>query len=391
MQEFDFPLFHSMRDNLACLQGRVRFGLEDLISFCEHVHYSGSYFFDQERYEAASAAAGPLRKDLEINFVSRGGRVYLRGRNYYLGGSQLASQEKIRMMFRNIRAINSMVEKLCSVAEPKNVQEAALIGSVFDHMKHYFMIAFNAIYRRCIIEGRDDALVTAFNQCGSLIDAYYGCILNGKIGLNPVSEEDINLIERGVESRFVPTEVDFYREMDNPQRILLHSGNVIANAGKKYCVVVNPLSGATEPGFALKTISEEVGQPVVTEVFPLRYSIYQDEEGEVHDFDSLLMWAVPKCFLRLLPSSRTSPILILDDNIATGETLARLKVLFEERFKDVDISAIEARMHYYPSLDEYDTKTEREVLEELAFMPVGEARRNNAVNMFINECLLTEG
>jgi len=391
MQEFDFPLFQDPKEHLACFDGKVKFSLDGLLGFCERVHYSGASFLEQDVYDATIPSVGSLRQDLEFNFVARDGKVYFRGENYYLGGAKLHSPQKIEMMFRNLRSLNSLIEKISSADEPSNIGEAAIFASVFDHLKHYFMVSFNAIYKKCVVQGDDDALNTAFGLCSSAIDAYYGSILNGKLVFEPISEGEIKKLEKSVDSNFLPDELDFYREMDNPQRILLHAGNVINHADKKYCVVVNPLSGATEPGFALKSISEETGRPVVSEVFPLRYSIYQDEEGEVHDFESLMEWAVPGCFIGMLPLNRKSPILILDDNIATGETLARLKILFEEKYKDVDTSAIESRRKYYPTLDEYATKTDKQVLAGLAFNPIGETRRNQAVYNFVNQILIGGG
>jgi hypothetical protein len=62
--------------------------------------------------------------------------------------------------------------------------------------------------------------------------------------------------------------------------------------------------------------------------------------------------------------------------------------LFQQRYKNVDASAIEARRKYYEEFDDYDTQTSQIAIDNLAFQPVRETRRNQAVYEFINQILV---
>ena len=250
------------------------------------------------------------------------------------------------------------------------------------------MIIFNGLYKKYPEDSKsEDALFLAMNLCDFFIDSYYNIILQRNFNSFNVEDDIIKFLEENTLTKFFKDETDFYREMDNPQRILLYSCNMIENTNKIYHIIIEPLSGATETGFALKSISNQIGKKVVKDIIPIRYSFYQDK-GLIYDFDSLIKNSLASPFISYLPKNKNDPLFILDDNISLGRTLILLQDLFSEKYSNVDISAIEVRTKYYKGLDKNKIIVSSKILDNLTYEPIGETRRNIAIYKFINEYLL---
>jgi len=131
------------------------------------------------------------------------------------------------------------------------------------------------------------------------------------------------------------------REMDHPMQILLFAGQILdQDKSGPIDFVVNPLSGALEIGYAIKSIYDMLEFRKVEDILLVKYSSY--EEGDI--VQSSLEPFMPFQLQSDLDRINEKRILIIDDNAFSGETLMDLREMCFHYTTRVGIAAIEKRM-----------------------------------------------
>jgi hypoxanthine phosphoribosyltransferase len=164
------------------------------------------------------------------------------------------------------------------------------------------------------------------------------------------------------------------REMDHPIQILFFAGHLL-NEDEAIPIdfIVNTLSGATEIGYALKSIYSLLGINKIKDVFLLKFSKY----GEADKPQPTLESFVPKQLVSELCFLRNKRLLIVDDNTFSGYTLYELKKMCEYYSDFVGIAAIERRTDI--------TISEKQIIEwaDLNITPISKLRYIGKVLGFV--------
>ena len=126
--------------------------------------------------------------------------------------------------------------------------------------------------------------------------------------------------------------------MDHPIQILLFAGQLLKC--DKDCLidfVVNPLNGAAEIGYAVKSIYSNLCIDKVRDVFLLKYSRYDERNVK----DILLDPFLPKQLRTQTEIIKNKRLLIIDDNIFNGKTLSDVQQMCSAYSYDIDVAVIE--------------------------------------------------
>ncbi|MFO8016919.1 MAG: hypothetical protein R6U32_07505 [Candidatus Woesearchaeota archaeon] len=383
--EDQFPLFKSPLEYLTIFNDDEK-TLSELPIFVEHIHYTGNVFISREDFERSIASIPEdVAEELKNNVIFTNEKVFLRGHNYYLPGARDAHKSKLQKLFSNMFILNDLIPEVKNRVED-DLTSRLIVSSVFDHLKNYSMILFNGFYRDYLKKGKVNGdIATLMGMCSKFVDYYYSLITSVSRRFTKFDESTIrDLMGKASEQDYSKLS-HFYREMDHPARILLQSANITNLARTKYDVVVNPLSGAVELGFALDTISKNANIPRVCDILPVEYSGYKAVANKINNFDDFVREAILPIYHDTAICTEFMPFLILDDNIGSGQTMKNLLDLFCEKYQHIHTSVIEAKTRNMPG-DRSDYVPEKHI-QMLTYKPVGELRRGNFVKESIYKLL----
>ncbi|MFG0252521.1 MAG: hypothetical protein ACF8NJ_06570 [Phycisphaerales bacterium JB038] len=257
--------------------------------------------------------------------------------------------------------------------------EQAVVASLLDHQKHYAMSmlfgAYNALLvyerasRAAVAKGGDSGSVPApidnellgeyQNFCDAAISNYYGFVLRDQspeiaIPSNRVIESfaGVTLPRRTPTGAGSGPKKLVFRDFDHPGHLILYAANLLRVDGKEnaFDCVINPLFGAIEIGFALRAIYGFLGLNKIRDVELIRFS--RDDENESlmlhqHELTHFLPTFLEDDFLERVRAAKR--VLMIDDGVASGLTIAVLRWYFESRLgRDVLISAVEEDLDRRP-------------------------------------------
>ncbi len=300
---------------------------------------------------------------------------FWRGISYYMG-LRLSPLDKLSYLAKDEREVKSdLLESIIQIddlLENEMEETGDLTYSLLDHQRNNFLVIFKSYFSQLF---SDPGLIEYFQPMVEMLseavsNLYYFCLSKPPI---------FNHLNNKLLSDLLPwiklDHSSWWRELDDPLKILFYSANVIEERRKPFEVVINPFSGALELGFALKTVSEILNNPVVNDIVFFDYSVY--DRGKIIDIsesaDEILSDIIQGSFPKPLADSSMSRMwgkesFILDDNLTTGKTLFGMKrsLLKSGISPRVFTGAIEL------GREDRAGRFSVGVLENLDFMPIGD-------------------
>jgi len=360
----------------------------NLINFFD---YAGGIVLPSSRFKNHVKMFSPKIQNMLETFINtKEDKTHLRSKEYYLNFSCNNEINKVRQKIpEKLNEIYDSLEHLESKIDLSNFETRLLLAALYDHKKHYSMSIFNSYYLSLVKGDKIDLknFESVEEICIQDIVDFYKLVLKGeavkpqrhtKESLDFFSKE-LRMPEPTLPSVSKPlgeptARKIIIREMDHPIQIILFGGQLLREDGtKKIDFVVNPLSGALEIGYALKSIYELLGIDKIGEILLIKYSKY----GEGDEIKENIEPFVPENKKRKLQQFKGRRILIIDDNTFTGNTLYELKEMCKSYSNNVGISAIERRT-------DIDEKRKIEY-EELDIKPISKLRYIEKVMRYIQE------
>ena len=238
------------------------------------------------------------------------------------------------------------ISDLCSGS--KNLQERLFLGLPLDHLKHYLLNIFTALYNtmREREEVSAEYLQSSVELVQQCIFDYYRFMVTGQAPTTTLDQTVFDSIASQIDSKVSFTSPrSLLREFDHPGRITLYSTHLlrgIAEKGEQYHLALNPLTGSAEIGETVRTFSQLLGKEVIGDIEYLRYSTKDEQHPEVTSLVDLLHLSVPRQLHESFKKKiKGRNILVIDDNMGRGKTLNTIKKSLAELAMRVDITVAE--------------------------------------------------
>jgi len=200
-----------------------------------------------------------------------------------------------------------------------------------DEEREHSLELLNALFNRML---RDEHLPRYYfhrmrDECQKAVNNYY----RDMFGLWDRDELDKDFI--GYIDKLVGDNRQKQHEAKEPYKIVMHSIKIVNEMQEPYDTIVSILFGGIELGFALKAIAEIMHSPIDSDLFFVRYSMYDRNDKYV---------VIPKQLLWDIPIGKR--ILIMDDSVGTGRTLRAVRKFFRALDNEADITATEISYKY---------------------------------------------
>ncbi len=353
----------------------------------------------EEEWKVSASKLGDLADLVERNTARHAGDVVFRSNNYFLGhtlygkrgeelrkeGEKIASEIALRF-----KENEGLIARLASKGEiPRDIDLQIPIFSVLDHQKQYALLLMKNVYRALL---REEEVVSRsefnelFELCQETVFASYKYILTGEI---VQSDERSGFVEGICEKVNLYDWKDFWREMDDPSKILLYTINASSEIKRNADLVVNPFSGGMELGYAFKAIMSVLGKDVVNDILLLKFSMHGDDDNlERYSFserfEKLVEIGFPKMIRRKAKGKFTMRKgLILDDNTTSKRTLLQIRDgITRDRgnLVNYEIGAIE--------IGRYDSDNfDRTIFTDLKFEAIGDRMSENHKIRLVEELI----
>jgi|GEM_PF-3157397 len=341
--------------------------VDDLLKLSEYFDYAGGIFLPKNVFDESTARL-PLIADFVKDLSNeKDGLVYLRSKKYYLNFVLDNDIKKLRKQLPSmIIETTDVLDGLKNVDIPDNLESKLVVGSILDHKKHYSLCMLNSVFYHMLKHDLDiDIYENVKDSCIKDVSNFYTFLLTGKIVEQGMfTSASLDAFEKQLilptDTPKTPSNLEIIpaarkiiiREMDHPIQILLFAGQLL-KCDKDTIVdfVVNPLNGAAEIGYAIKSIYSKLSIDKVKDIFLLKYSRY--DENNIRDIS--LDPFVPKQLKNETGIICNKRLLILDDNIFKGETLYDIQRMCMSYSTSVDVAAVEKIMKFdETSLIKYD-------------------------------------
>ena len=405
--------FKDLAENLPVLPRQHLFrereeylsSISDLETFRRALYFSqrtdavGRPRINEEEWGRVASKLGDLADIVERNTARHAGDVVFRSNNYFLGhtlfgifgeeakkeGEKVASEIDLRF-----KENEGLIAKLASKGEiSRDINLQIPIFSVLDHQKQYALLLMKNVYRALL---REEEVVSRsefnelFELCQETVFASYKYILTGEI---VQSDERSGFVEGICEKVNLYDWKDFWREMDDPSKILLYTINASSEIKRNADLVVNPFSGGMELGYAFKAIMSVLGKDVVNDILLLKFSMHGDDDNlERYSFserfEKLVEIGFPKMIRRKAKGKFTMRKgLILDDNTTSKRTLLQIRDgITRDRgnLVNYEIGAIE--------IGRYDSDNfDRTIFTDLKFEAIGDRMSENHKIRLVEELI----
>ena len=359
---------------------------EDVRKFIRRVdNDTGIPFLKKDEYiKARRIIPKPLLQIYESGIISiKGERVYLRGENYYLNyNRKLANIIESKFSLKALELLEDSLKKDLVLAyntldilnKAKTIDSRMIVGSLIDLYKNHLMILFTGLYESMNIDSDIDVKYYAClrQEVETVIDNYYNWIIKGEPPkmcanidtfypiIKKVKQVIINQNNYKKQAESIRGKVSINtvyddrkylsREFDHPGRIVLYASHLlsqITQKEKKYDLLVNLLNGSAEIGLAIQTIdrlldTKSIYHTTIFEVDFARYSKKDRKHESICNYKEFERIAIPSQLRANFKNNADNKnILLVDDNLNTGQSLYNVRLCLEEIAKSVDISTVE--------------------------------------------------
>jgi len=355
-------------------------GTSDLLRSMDYFDYAGGIIIPEK---TASDKLRSFPRELSDVLLGLGhlheGHIHFRSGRYYLNFSQNNNTDAIRVLIPEyIQEMSDAIERVRESNHEDDSLETRMLGlSILDHKKHYSMCILSAMFYHML---QDEVSIDIYQRakgiCIDDINNFYHYLITGNlIGQGRISDDILKEFRHSI--KFPPatppstfkTEGEpsarkvIIREMDHPMQITLFSGEVLSEeSNDPIDFIVNPLNGALEIGYALKTIFSISGKDKVRDVFLVKYSKYADAAERAISLRPF----VPVQLVEETDMLLGKRLVIIDDNVFTGETLDDLRKMCMAYSSQVEIAAVERLT---------DKPTKRAInFDDLDFKPISKLR-----------------
>jgi len=356
--------------------------------------YTGTISLPIANYEAIIRHFPDCIKNFIADSTNfNGGRAYLRGKNYYLHIVENNSKERVFEQF--LKELCLLQEQVENMPDSNSLTDDELFvaSSVLDHRKHYSMTALNLFFENAIKHPENPDLNSAnyeiFKDVSiSTIEDYYDFVLRSekhRSTKRTFRECDINIVKclelpsdskkEGTGEITSGASKIIIREMDHPAQIILYAGNMLKYDGKRPIdITVNPLKGATEIGYGLKSVLNNFDVDKIQNIVLLKYSHYDSSTPRIKSIEDCM----PQFLLPELQNLRNKRIFIIDDNGWTGDSLRSIKEKLSQYSNDINLAVIERAVDSIQKLREAGKPYLRP--EELAIPAIAKIRQPGTIN-----------
>jgi adenine/guanine phosphoribosyltransferase-like PRPP-binding protein len=345
-------------DNLSTFKVNSK-RVEGLI---KRMDYTGNICLTKEEYSRSKYFFDANhQKMLDGLVVMHNERVYLRGNAYHLHISIGDNVEKIRtQILDNLAEISNLELKLQNAGSGMDLPCSALCSSFLDHLKHYAMCMTFGVYNAMLTDKSipKEEFDNLCSFCNEAIHNYYSFMLGyDSLRFANVPNDSVAIFKQielpkdTPDSRQAGSKKLVFRDLDHPGQIMLYAISTIRHDKKKQeiDVVINPLFGSIEVGYALRSICELMDVPKIKGVHFIRYSRY----GERHPLDITrepLQKFVPECLVRDFEDAVSNPrsrVVLIDDALFKGQTVSALTTYIDAKYgKKIEFSAVEIDERY---------------------------------------------
>ena len=347
-----FPLRNSPEHYLQLLKQERPEWYQDAISLVQHIAITGIPFLENKEFQEIKSTVPASLYEFYNSFVTpHKNKIYLRGKRYYISISDIAvdSEMALEQLKENINRIVPLMPTIFDLCDKsRNIQERLFLGLPLDHLKHYLLNIFTAVYNtmREKEEVSAEYLQSSVDLVQQRISEYYKFIITGQTPTKSIDQAVLDSIASQIDSQVSFTSPkSLLREFDHPGRIILYSTHLlkeIAEKGEHYHLALNPLTGSAEIGETVRTFSDLLNKRVIDDVEYIRYSTKDEQHPEVINLIDLLHLAVPRQLHESFKKRiKGRNILVIDDNLGRGKTLSTIRKNLAELAMKVDITVAE--------------------------------------------------
>lgn len=323
---------------------------DEFLQMITYFDYAGGVALPVSMFQEEARKLNPKQKNTLETLVNEcEGKVHLRSRRYYIHPLE-KNKERVRKLVRDYeQEISDNIDELGDIDAPE-IERRLTISALLDHKKHYGLIMLNLFFGQLLKgEVNLEMYENVKGACIADVENYYKFLMTGKLGKQGVYSGETRekfsrvVLPSDTEPSLLNPEGEkatrkmIIREMDHPLQILLFAGQLLdQDKPGQIEVTVNPLSGAIEIGYALRSIYTELGIEKIKDVVLMKYSRYAEGDTE-RDIES----CVPQALKGEIEKLRNHRIMIIDDNTFTGTTLKNLRDMMQRLTNDIGIAAIE--------------------------------------------------
>lgn len=255
--------------------------IEKILQLINKLDYCGGFQLSEEEYLGAMQKLPKEARTFLCNMVNiNNGIAYLRGNEYYLNITLKNDVNLVKnKLIENTKELQDLISNLKLEPNP-SLEQKILYSSLLDHKKHYSIVFLICLYNHMLTDPDFDLEIykNFRDVCNRDINNYYRFLLT------EISPEIINLSDGELEHlSYINLPEDtlresgarriIFREMDHPGQLILYSGNLLRKDGNnKIDIVVNPLTGAAEIGYGLRSIFSSLGIEKIDNIFFIWYS-----------------------------------------------------------------------------------------------------------------------
>lgn|GEM_PF-3007213 len=383
-------LYKPIEAHLGIFEGIQGVDTQAIVSFYNHISYEGIPFLRTEEYARSVAKFNcEFRQDVERLSFTLDDKILLRGVAYYPGYIDILNANALDFISNLLDRVGEGVDHVAkNTGRCETVEDRILLSQVLDYRKHFSLLLFTGLFKSMLEDPSIPSSVfdESYAFCESAIREYYQFIVCGKEPETGV--RDTSRIVKAINpSVAYDSHRSLSRELDHPGRVLLYSSNLCGVVEEPYDFSVNPLNGSAEVGFAVRAISRMADKRVVEGLSFVRYSSHDERHGDIYDLSELIMNHVPRQLMRQIDAMRGKRVIIIDDNITRGHTLANIRRALETHCERVDVSVVEINREGLYRVLEKEGHERRRVLptRELLDASVGEWRDQRRIMARIYE------
>jgi hypothetical protein len=358
---------------------------QDIRKFVRRVdNDTGIPFLTKEEY-MASRRILPLR--LRVEHDNKGiisaykDRIYLRGRRYYLNynpilgtfSNQDFSINAFHLLKESlINSIDRYHEFLGIAPIAVTIDERMILSSYLDQYKNHLLVLFTGLFESMLKNDKID--LAHYNLLREYIERaigdYYAYLI---LCVNPreaIPEDTLQLAfddvenvirktpqkdQRGANNQALNWNIYdnrryLAREFDHPGRLILYACNLLSqlqNTRKRYDLIVNMLNGSAEVGLGVQSIdrmlnANKIETLSIYDVDYCRYSRKDRKNLDLDDYCNFEKIALPKQLrINFRQKAESNDILLMDDNLNTGQSLYNVRKVLAKIANSVDLSVIE--------------------------------------------------